>query len=242
MSTTSKRDDERGFAMVALLVGMAIAAIWLTAELPKWGQQAQRQREEDLIFRGEQYARAIMLYQDKNRQANPPSIDILVSQHYLRKKWKDPITNGDFQLVGTGMVQQQCKNAQMAGTAAGTGNTTTGAPINTGGNTNPGITGVRSCSTATSIKIYQQQQQHNLWPFDAALYRANTGRTMQQQGGQQPGGRQGEPGRGGRDGGPAGPGGRGGFEPAPGRGGDAGGARPVPPGGAGPGRGGRGGF
>jgi hypothetical protein len=48
--------------MVALLVGMSIAAIWMTAALPAWRQQAQRQKEEDLIFRGEQYARAIVLY------------------------------------------------------------------------------------------------------------------------------------------------------------------------------------
>src|SRR6187455_786265 len=115
MTMTPKRDDDRGFAMVALLVGMAIAAIWMTASLPSWRQQVQRQREEDLIFRGEQYARAIMLYQDKNRQANPPSIDILVSQHYLRKKWKDPITNDDFQLMGIGIVQQPGRAQQPLG-------------------------------------------------------------------------------------------------------------------------------
>ena len=239
MTVIPKRDDERGFAMVALLVGMAIAAIWMTAALPSWRQQVQRTREEDLIFRGEQYARAIMLYQDKNRGQNPPSIDILVSQHYLRKKWKDPITNDEFFLVGIGVVQApgpvQTPQATPAG-VAGPGRATSGAPINNGGNNNPGITGVRSKSTATSIKIYKQQQQHNLWPFDAATYRADTGQLMRQQGGQQPG-RQGQPGdRGGTEFGPGRGGAPGGA--GPGRGGDAGGARPVPPGGATGGRGG----
>src|SRR5262245_11141184 len=94
---------DHGFAMVALLVGMSVAAIWMTVALPAWRQQAQRQKEEDLIFRGEQYARAIVLYMDKNRQAPPPSIDVLVSGHYLRKKWKDPITNDDFVPIGNGV-------------------------------------------------------------------------------------------------------------------------------------------
>ena len=74
-------------------------AIMMTVALPKWRQQTQRAREEELIFRGEQYARAIVLYMVKNRGAYPPSIDILVEQRYLRKKWKDPITNDDFALV-----------------------------------------------------------------------------------------------------------------------------------------------
>src|SRR4249920_2025425 len=93
------RPDDRGFVMVALLIAMAVGAIWMTAALPSWRQQVQRGREEDLIFRGEQYARAIVLYQDKNQNRPPPSIDVLVSQHYLRKKWKDPVSNDEFQLV-----------------------------------------------------------------------------------------------------------------------------------------------
>src|SRR5262245_21098596 len=96
--------DERGFLMVALLVGMAVAAIYMTAALPAWRQQAQREKEADLSSRVEQHARAIMLYQDKHRGANPPDIDILVSQHFLRKKWKDPVTGEDFIPLGIGVA------------------------------------------------------------------------------------------------------------------------------------------
>jgi len=240
------RQDERGFIMVALLIAMAIGAIWMTAALPSWRQQVQRGREEDLIFRGEQYARAIVLYQDKNRNLPPPSIDVLVSQHYLRKKWKDPVTNDEFTLVGIGLVSQTSTSpTSPAGVAGGASQGRAGggaAPINTGGNQSPGITGVRSKSTATSIKVYQQQQQYNLWQFDAATYRQANGRQIAQQGGGrqgQPG--QGAPGQGGPGGARGGPGGVGG--PGGGRGGDAGTARPVPPpGGATGGRGGRGGI
>src|SRR6476659_5813871 len=58
---------------------------------------ATREKEEELIFRGKQYARAIGLFQRKFANTPPPSIDVLVEQRFLRKKYKDPITNADFQ-------------------------------------------------------------------------------------------------------------------------------------------------
>jgi len=224
------RRSDAGFMMVALLVAMSIAAIWLAAALPKWGHQAQREKEDDLIFRGEQYARAIVLYQNKNRNLPPPDLDTLITQHYLRKKWKDPITGLDFVLVGPGIISQiptvpgqaPPQQPQQA------------SQINTGGSQQPGITGVRSASTATSIKVYNNQQQYNLWQFDAATYRAIHGMQMAPQGGGQQGGNGGRQGQGGRDTGP-GAAGRGGLQPGgPGRGG---GAPPPPVAGTGRGRG-----
>ena len=237
--------------MVALLVGMSIAAIWMTAALPAWRQQAQRQKEEDLIFRGEQYARAIALYYVKNRNTYPPSIDVLVDQRYLRKKWKDPITNKEFIPVGSGVglpgSSQTPGSSQGPGAAPGRGGSAPqsapgrgvpqiGAPGGGQGQT-VGITGVRSESTATSIKIYQNQQQYNLWAFDANFALARMGLTGRG-GGNQPGGNQpgrGNPGdRGGGPGAQPGRGGPGGV--APGRGGGplgpAGPGAPPVPGGA----------
>lgn len=226
---------ERGFIMVALLIGMAVSAIWMATVLPKWRQQTQRQREEDLIFRGEQYARAIVLFQDKNQGANPPSIDVLVSQHFLRKKWKDPITNDEFVPVGPGIAVTQPGQPGGAGGSPSVAPTAPGQQGVRGGGGGgapqalvplqqamPGITGVRSKSTQTSIKVYQNQQQYNLWPFDAAFIRQRMGRPMgnPQQGGR--GGRGGADQPGGR-GGIGGPGGRGGLQTdRPGRGGQGG--------------------
>src|SRR3989304_8768077 len=50
--------SERGYAMAALLVSMAVMAIVMTAAMPVWRQITQREKEEELIFRGKQYARA----------------------------------------------------------------------------------------------------------------------------------------------------------------------------------------
>jgi type II secretory pathway pseudopilin PulG len=92
----SSTSDDGGFILVALLIGVAISAIWMSAALPSWRQQALREREAELIFRGEQYARAIFLYRQKMNGALPANLDDLVSQHVLRRKWKDPITGDEF--------------------------------------------------------------------------------------------------------------------------------------------------
>jgi type II secretory pathway pseudopilin PulG len=94
--------DQRGYAMAALLVGLSVMAVMMSAALPVWSHAMKREREAELIWRGEQYKRAIMLYQRKYANAFPPTIDILVEQRFLRKKYKDPVTNEDFQIIPVG--------------------------------------------------------------------------------------------------------------------------------------------
>src|SRR5262249_14234245 len=94
---------QHGYAMVALIVAMSIMAIAMTVAMPTWRQMAQREKETELIFRGQQYARAIGLFQKKSGPGVlPPNIDALVEGHYLRKKYKDPITGDDFDVLQAG--------------------------------------------------------------------------------------------------------------------------------------------
>src|SRR5262245_35841274 len=98
-----KLRGQHGYAMVALLVAMSIMAIMMTVALPTWHQLTQREKEAELVFRGQQYARAIGLFQKKaGPGVLPPNIDALVDGHYLRKKYKDPITGGDFDVLQAG--------------------------------------------------------------------------------------------------------------------------------------------
>src|SRR5690348_12063097 len=88
---------QQGYAMAALLIAISIMAIMLSAAMPVWKQMAQREKEAELVFRGEQYVHAIQLYQRRAGPGTyPPSLDFLVEQKFLRKKYKDPITNSDF--------------------------------------------------------------------------------------------------------------------------------------------------
>ena len=150
--------------MAVLLIGMAITAVWMTALLPAWRQQVTRQREQDLIFRGEQYARAVALYVMRNQCTLPTNVDDLVARKYLRKKWKDPVTNDDFILVpgpqpGQGGGQpggvpgRGGTNAPPVGQPGRSGATPVGGvgatPVGGGGATPVGIGGSQAGSPTT---------------------------------------------------------------------------------------------
>ena len=82
--------------MAALLVALAVMSLMLSMTLPVWHHAAQREREAELIFRGEQYARAIMLYQRQTPGAYSPA----VGGRFLRRAYRDPMTaGGEFRLI-----------------------------------------------------------------------------------------------------------------------------------------------
>lgn len=57
-----KLQAEGGYTMVALLLVMSLLALFAAAAAPNVRQQAQREREKEAIFRGEQVADAIRSY------------------------------------------------------------------------------------------------------------------------------------------------------------------------------------
>ena len=58
----ASRSYEGGYTLVALLALMTVIAIFALAAAPSIRQQAQREREREAIFRGEQIADAIRVY------------------------------------------------------------------------------------------------------------------------------------------------------------------------------------
>ena len=159
--------NERGYAMAALIVGLAVMAVVMTAAMPVWKQMAQREKEEELVFRGESIAHAIGMFQRRSANAYPPSIDILVQQKFLRKKYKDPVTGDEFvPIAQSQQATQPGRGAQPAPTqgrgqpVGGAARTATpgGAPIG-------GIIGVTSKSTDTSIRLYKGRSHYNEWAF-----------------------------------------------------------------------------
>ena len=126
--------DERGFAMAALLVALVIMSVAMSVMLPVWRTLSVREREEELIWRGQQYDRAVQLYRKKTSAPGAPSIDVLVKGRFLRQKYLDPITRGDFEVVGVNPAGVNPAGVNPAG-------------VNPVGNTNaPGMPGRRSVS------------------------------------------------------------------------------------------------
>lgn len=80
---TLSRSSEAGYTLVALLALMTLLALFATAAAPSIRQQAQREREKETIFRGEQVADALRdYYLNRGRgagvQSLPTSIDDLL--------------------------------------------------------------------------------------------------------------------------------------------------------------------
>lgn len=189
---SARAASERGYAMAALLVAMSIMAVMMTVAMPVWKQTARREKEEELVFRGLQYVHAIGMFQRKYANAYPPNFDVLVEQRFLRKKFKDPITNDDFVpipvgqgLPGSGRGNTQSGGASTSTTAgggrstspssfgpsasaapAGRGTAASGSqPGGAGIQTTAGISGVTSKSKDTSIRLYNGRSHYNEWAF-----------------------------------------------------------------------------
>jgi len=60
--TLSRLHSDSGYTLVALLVVMSLMALFALAAAPQVRQQAQREREKEAIFRGDQVADAIRSY------------------------------------------------------------------------------------------------------------------------------------------------------------------------------------
>lgn len=89
---------ERGAALLVVLLFAAILAITLYEEMPSAVFEARRAKEQLLIDRGHQYARAIQLYYRKFRPRYPPSIEALEDTNrmrFLRHRFADPFTGKD---------------------------------------------------------------------------------------------------------------------------------------------------
>ena len=91
------RNNASGFALLFAMVAAAVLLIGLTVALPSIYQEAQREREEELIFRGTQYARAIATFHQKF-QRYPTNIQELTNltngYRFLRREFTDPMTPG----------------------------------------------------------------------------------------------------------------------------------------------------
>jgi len=111
---------DRGFAMAALLVALAVMTLLSSSRCRRGGSWMQREREEELIFQGEQYARAVVLFQRKYGGGLPPNVDVLVEQRFLRRKYRDPMAaDGEFQPAVSGRRSHNSRARSSAGLGAG---------------------------------------------------------------------------------------------------------------------------
>lgn len=179
------RPREAGFTLVMLVMVIAVMSIMMGVAVQAVSFQMQREREAELIFRGQQYVEAIRIFKAKYGR-NPMRMKEIweADPKVIRQKWKDPITNSEnWGIIFMGQERQVGR--QVVGLGEGTP-LPTGTPgfgdgsraggqegdrLPDGVQRNPDgeiigpIVGVHSTSCDESIKIYEGRTTYCEWRF-----------------------------------------------------------------------------
>lgn len=87
------RTGEAGYNMVMLVVAITLLSIVVATVLPLASTEIRREKEEELIFRGFQYAEAIRIFHQRNSRYPVKLEELLEAKpRVIRQLWKDPMT------------------------------------------------------------------------------------------------------------------------------------------------------
>jgi type II secretory pathway pseudopilin PulG len=106
----SRHGGQRGFTYLGLLLAVALLGAGLAATGSLWSVHAQREREAELLFAGDQIRAAIRRYYEDvplgQQHRFPQRLDDLLLdrrwptvRRHLRRIYLDPVTGGDWVLV-----------------------------------------------------------------------------------------------------------------------------------------------
>jgi len=177
-------DDRAGYVLIMLLFVVTAMGIGLLVAVPVWQTQMQREREEELIFRGKQYVEAVRLFQIKKPGTFPKDMEELVEEKCLRRPFKDPMNQeGDWNIILLPQGVQQGGTARPRQLGAGAR-----VQQERGAGSEPGqafsvqsilvapqralpsirnaqIIGVVSSSTKKSFRLYNDAESYDKWLF-----------------------------------------------------------------------------
>lgn len=117
------KPGERGFALLVIFLLAGAVALMLYMQMPRVAFEAQRDKEQLLIDRGEQYKRAIQEYfvQFKKYPSKIEDLENTNNQRFLRRRYIDPMTGkDDWRLIHVNAAAQLTDSlVQPAPTASG---------------------------------------------------------------------------------------------------------------------------
>lgn len=152
-------NKNKGYTLIILMVAVAVISIGLLVAIPVWKTQLQREREEELIFRGKQYVEAIRLFQIKFPGRFPKTLEELLEEKCIRKLYEDPMTeDGEWNIILHYERISSKKRRSLRKVLVAPQRALSSID-------NPQILGVVSPSTKKSIKIYNDQESYNKWFF-----------------------------------------------------------------------------
>jgi type II secretory pathway pseudopilin PulG len=190
------RRSEAGYNLVILMMMLTVLNILMAAALPKWSHVIRREREEELISRGFQYAEAIRIFQNRFQRLPVRAQELIeVEPRSIRKLWKDPMTeDGVWVLIppGNGATltpQTQGPIDDPEGGGGDSGQPSEEMPDNTGIGEKKGtvqvgpFTGVHSRSSKESILIFNGHDHYDQWHFTVEMLMQGNGNNQMPPGG-----------------------------------------------------------
>jgi type II secretory pathway pseudopilin PulG len=169
---------------VTLLAAVTIMLIMMAAAVPSWRYVMKNDREEELIFRGGEIADAIARFQQRNGNALPISLEVLVKGKFLRREYKDPMTkDGKWRFIRPGDQvgairppgapgspttpgrPSRSASSSPSSSRTSTGGTTRSSSFSQPGQTLGGIQGVASTSDEESLRVFNGRTKYSEWLF-----------------------------------------------------------------------------
>jgi type II secretory pathway pseudopilin PulG len=173
-----------GYVLIMLLFVVTAMGIGLLVAVPVWQTQIQREKEEELIFRGKQYVEAVRVFQIKKPGTFPKTLEELVEEKCLRRPFKDPMSpDGDWNIIllpegagpggarrrrsgGTPVRMEEASRQDRGQGQAFAAQSILVAPQSALSSIrNVQILGVVSSSTKKSFRIYNDQESYDKWFF-----------------------------------------------------------------------------
>lgn len=189
-----KPGREAGYNLVILVVMVTLMTIAVAVVLPLWSSVAQRDREEELIFRGLQYAEAVRCFQRRFGRYPVRLQELLeVKPRCIRQLYPDPMSeDGEWGLIYAGGPGTQVRPGQNPNQAPGRQppngltarpdpdpqdqgdqDSVNGLPVSRGSERTRGglgpILGVHSKSDEESIKVFMGRTNYDQWAFTADM-------------------------------------------------------------------------
>lgn len=176
----ARRGREQGYTLVIVVMAIAIMSIMMGVAIQTVDFQMRREREAELIFRGEQYVEAIRLFRMKYGRYPMRLQEIWeANPRVVRKHWKDPITDSDdWGLIFLGQggrrigpqnpLGQTPQPTQTVTYGGGQSSEDDSSPFGSTGRDGEKIgpiIGVHSKSCDESIKVYEGRTTYCEWQF-----------------------------------------------------------------------------
>lgn len=85
-------NGKHGYALITAIIAINIFAVFSLMAAAMWQREIGRENEKELIFRGNQYVRAITEFRKKHPNTFPKDVEILEQEKLIRKLYEDPVS------------------------------------------------------------------------------------------------------------------------------------------------------